>query len=177
MYLASSKDERFAFLLVLEPCIEFYLLEFEFLNLYSIHSLTNAKETGQYYNFSNIRYAAPPLGKLRFAEPVPPDGRNTTINDGQHGAICPQASPSWELIEGQYIFGTNLSTLATELAAQQSSLPSIPKPGPTENEDCLFLDVITPVAAYNKAKSEYKEEKGHENNLTGGQYPCSCLVS
>lgn len=134
------------------------------------------KETGQYYNFSNIRYAAPPIGKLRFAEPVPPKGRNTTINDGQHSAICPQASPSWEVIEGQYILGANLSTLEAALAAQESRLPSIPKPGPKESEDCLFLDVISPVAAYSQAKSKQGKHNGHEKNCTGGPSPYSCTV-
>lgn len=80
------------------------------------------------------------------------------MNDGQHAVICPQANPSWELLEAQFITGTNLSTIGAELAAQQSSIPPIPKPGPTENEDCLFLDVITPVAAYKEAKSKSEKD-------------------
>jgi carboxylesterase type B len=46
-----------------------------------------------YYNFSNIRYGQAPVGSLRFAPPVPPFGRNTTINDGQSAVIPPQGAP------------------------------------------------------------------------------------
>jgi carboxylesterase type B len=46
-----------------------------------------------YYNFSNIRYGQPPVGALRFSAPLAPQGRNTTINNGQQGVICPQAAP------------------------------------------------------------------------------------
>ncbi|RFU79745.1 alpha beta-hydrolase [Trichoderma arundinaceum] len=48
----------------------------------------------QYYNFSNIRYGAPPVGDLRFTLPVLPTTRDRKLNLGRQGVICPQASPS-----------------------------------------------------------------------------------
>lgn len=42
-----------------------------------------------YLSFSNIRYAAPPTGALRFAAPVRPSV-NRTVQDGQMTSICSQ---------------------------------------------------------------------------------------
>jgi hypothetical protein len=39
--------------------------------------------TGNFYNFSNIRYAAPPVGNLRFAPPQAPAQNRSSINKGQ----------------------------------------------------------------------------------------------
>ncbi|RDW69759.1 hypothetical protein BP6252_08779 [Coleophoma cylindrospora] len=119
---------------------------------YALHKAT-VNATGSYYNFSNIAFAEPPLGNLRFKEPIPPQTRNRTVNDGQQTRICPQSNPAWELIEAQLLTGTNVSVLAAEEAASSSSLnlSSVPTPGPTENEDCLLLDVIVPEAIYSSA--------------------------
>lgn len=46
-----------------------------------------------YYNFSNIRYGQAPVGSLRFAPPLPPYGRNNSINDGQQTVVPTQANP------------------------------------------------------------------------------------
>ncbi|KAL1651391.1 hypothetical protein SLS58_000731 [Diplodia intermedia] len=73
------------------------------------------QETRSYYNFSNIRYAAPPVGDLRFKAPVLPVTNRSVINDGSVDRICPQVS------------STNSSYR-----------------DPRETEDCLFLDVIVP---------------------------------
>jgi len=51
--------------------------------------------TGNYYNFSNIRFAQAPVGNLRFALPLPPTGTNSTIDNGAVSRICPQANPDW----------------------------------------------------------------------------------
>jgi Carboxylesterase family len=51
--------------------------------------------TGQTYNFSNIRFAQPLVGKLRFKAPVPPTGRDPSVQSGTQGRVCPQASPAW----------------------------------------------------------------------------------
>ncbi|RDW80884.1 hypothetical protein BP5796_05582 [Coleophoma crateriformis] len=119
---------------------------------YALHKAT-VNATGSYYNFSNIPFAEPPLGSLRFKAPIPPQTRNRTVNDGQQTRICPQSNPAWELIAAQFLAGTNVSTLAAEEAASSSSLnlSSIPTPGPRENEDCLLLDVIVPEAIYSSA--------------------------
>lgn len=45
------------------------------------------------YIFKNIRYAAPPVGNLRWAKPVPPSP-NSTLQDGSYGPKCIQSAPN-----------------------------------------------------------------------------------
>ncbi|KAK9802291.1 putative Alpha/Beta hydrolase protein [Seiridium cardinale] len=82
--------------------------------------VTISPDNRTYYNFSNIRYAAPPVGKLRFQAPEDPvNNRSAGIQDGKYGKICPQAYAPW----------------------QNTALVAAP-PGEHESEDCLFLDVV-----------------------------------
>ncbi|KAM0807759.1 putative Alpha/Beta hydrolase protein [Seiridium cardinale] len=84
--------------------------------------VTISPDNRTYYNFSNIRYAAPPVGKLRFQAPEDPvNNRSAGIQDGKYGKICPQAYAPW----------------------QNTALVAAP-PGEHESEDCLFLDVVVP---------------------------------
>lgn len=46
----------------------------------------------QYYTFKNIRFAAPPVGNLRWAKPAPPL-TETKVQDGTVGNQCMQATP------------------------------------------------------------------------------------
>lgn len=114
---------------------------------YELHQASLFNSTGSFYNFSNIRYAQPPVGDLRFRAPVPPQGRNTTVDNGSMGRICPQANAAWELIatvfDPDYLEGKpfNLSASETSLASKSGSLPSL---DPRTTEDCLFLDVVVP---------------------------------
>ncbi|KAH7243046.1 Alpha/Beta hydrolase protein [Fusarium solani] len=107
---------------------------------YEIHQAIFFNETGQYYNFSNIRYARPPTGELRFTAPQPPVKNRKAIQKGDIGSSCPQALAEW--------YACNLA-----LQKQVIKSPSecgkhlIPPPDPLEREDCLFLDVIAPRAA------------------------------
>ncbi|KAK4504987.1 hypothetical protein PRZ48_002950 [Zasmidium cellare] len=81
--------------------------------------------TGKYYNFTNIAFAQPPVGDLRFAAPKPPK-YIADVQDGNDkiNPTCPQAWPIW-------LSETFLNT------------SSVPK-GPSETEDCLYLDVLVP---------------------------------
>ncbi|KAH8650940.1 Alpha/Beta hydrolase protein [Tricladium varicosporioides] len=118
---------------------------------YAIHRATiNVKLEWQYYNFSNIRYASPPTGNLRFAASIPPTTINRTVNDGQQGKICAQAVPYWYQIMQYYLGGADAATLAyvaSQVSAVQKALTiaGLAAPDPRTTEDCLFLDVITPV--------------------------------
>ncbi|KAJ8970723.1 hypothetical protein NQ317_018757 [Molorchus minor] len=67
-----------------------------------------------YYGFQEIPYASPPVGNLRFKEPVPPQNWEGVLNATQNTKICLQTS---------------------------SHQPS----GTTPTEDCLYLNVYTPV--------------------------------
>lgn len=86
---------------------------------YALHApqITTSPGERTYYNFSNIRYAAPPA---RFRAPADPvANRSAGVQDGRYGNICPQAYTPW----------------------QNEALVTAP-PGENESEDCLFLDVV-----------------------------------
>ncbi|KFY69939.1 hypothetical protein V499_09615 [Pseudogymnoascus sp. VKM F-103] len=120
-------------------------------------------DTGKhpYYTFGNIRYAAPPVGDLRFRAPVPPTGRNKTVNNGAGNPICPQANPAWLLTAQAFLTGTPIENLTRPGSGSGSgggfSLADIPKPGPGTTEDCLFLDVYTPKSIYEAPKKNPKK--------------------
>jgi carboxylesterase type B len=107
------------------------------------------KATGRYYNFSNIRYAAPPTGNNRWRVPQPPEVDRSTVQNGSIGRICPQANPIWTAVQTdfvqKYLLGKpyNASTY-TAVKSNQTLLSRIPKQDPRTTEDCLFLDVFVP---------------------------------
>jgi hypothetical protein len=75
---------------------------------------------------SRIRYAAPPLGKLRFAAPqAPAKNKTSTITADKYPPICPQTGGSIE-VPAAYGFTSALG-----------------------DEDCLFLNVFAPANAKN----------------------------
>ncbi|ELR09469.1 hypothetical protein VC83_00616 [Pseudogymnoascus destructans] len=120
-------------------------------------------DTGKhpYYTFSNIRYAVPPVGDLRFRAPVPPKHRNTTVNNGSGNPICPQANPAWLLTAQAFLTGTPIENLTRPGSGSGSgggfSLDDIPKPAAGTTEDCLFLDVYAPKSIYDAPKVENKQ--------------------
>ena len=112
------------------------------------------------------------MGELRFAEPLAPTGRNTTVNNGSVGRICPQASPKWELIAAtfavEYLTGKPFNaTLANETAAAQSS--GYPKQDPRTTEDCLFLDVVVPQKIFAKANASTSAHSASVTQIADGQ--------
>lgn len=75
---------------------------------------------------NSIRYAAPPLGRLRFAAPqAPATNRTSTITATSNPPFCPQTGASSET-PAAYGFTSALG-----------------------NEDCLFLNVYAPANAKN----------------------------
>lgn len=77
-------------------------------------------------SINSIRYAAPPLGKLRFAAPqAPATNRTSTIAATSNPPFCPQTGASSET-PAAYGFTSALG-----------------------NEDCLFLNVYSPANAKN----------------------------
>lgn len=66
------------------------------------------------------------MGSLRFSTPQPPlNNRSAGIQDGSYGKICSQGTPLWS----------------------NATLANAPV-GPTESEDCLFLDVTVSQATF-----------------------------
>ncbi|KAF2155455.1 alpha/beta-hydrolase [Myriangium duriaei CBS 260.36] len=108
-----------------------------------------------YYNFSNIRYAAPPVGDLRFAAPQAPKP-NRTVQTGQVARICPVASPVWESVAAEFVPGYLLGqkTFNDSIFDQPSATTQVQDP--TTDEDCLFLDVFVPQKIWDQRKSVKK---------------------
>ena len=96
-----------------------------------------------YYDFANIRYAAPPTGFNRFKPPASP-AVNRSIQTGMQEAICPQANPGWENIAIAVLSGQNI----TGTGVPPFTAADIPPVDPRTSEDCLFLDIIVPTAVY-----------------------------
>ncbi|RYP41623.1 hypothetical protein DL768_010456 [Monosporascus sp. mg162] len=113
---------------------------------YEIHQAITLDDNGR-YNFSNIRYAAAPVGELRFAAPSPPLKNRWTIQIGDEVRICPQAQPNWlnrNIFQGiQHVLGPN-GTIPPSFAGATSPL----------NEDCLFLDIVVPKKVFENASSQ-----------------------
>uniref|UniRef100_V5GH33 Carboxylic ester hydrolase n=1 Tax=Anoplophora glabripennis TaxID=217634 RepID=V5GH33_ANOGL len=80
------------------------------------HTLRSSLGNKLYYAFQEIPYAAPPIGTLRFKEPTEPEKWKGIKNTTHNTRSC-------------YINGYTV-----EIA-----------PGVTESEDCLYLNVYTPV--------------------------------
>ncbi|KAF2704258.1 carboxylesterase family protein-like protein [Pleomassaria siparia CBS 279.74] len=115
---------------------------------YELHQASSFNDTGNFYNFSNIRYAAPPV---RFAAPVVPVTNRSSVQTGEFGKICPQASPAWSSLASQLltdiILGVpdNNTTPYTPPAVNASATAAIrANLDPAQSEDCLFLDVFVP---------------------------------
>ncbi|KAK1474738.1 acetylcholinesterase [Colletotrichum cuscutae] len=112
---------------------------------YELHQALDFDTLSEAYNFSNIRYGAPPIGDLRFAAPVTPATNRSIVQKGEEARICPQALPEWtpSLIEQayQYLFGPNISISASQLLDSRAS------------EDCLFLDVVAPKKIFDAVRS------------------------
>lgn len=118
---------------------------------YEIYRANSFNETGQYYNFSNVRYAAAPVGDLRFRAPQPPEVDRSSVNDGSQGRVCAQGLPAWiELATGfvsRYFTnqGNNITQSDVDLANFSVNAQSVMKTlDPRTTEDCLFLDVMVP---------------------------------
>ena len=109
----------------------------------------------QIYTFKNIRFAAPPVGDLRWAKPAPP-ATETEIQDGSYGPICiqapvkgpkltgPGASSPIGMAANQYLAGIPIPsfTSASEgMSANQFSV-GIPVPSFTNaNEGMLNFEI------------------------------------
>lgn len=109
--------------------------------------LTVPQTTGNFYNFSNIPYAAPPVGNLRFINPQPhPTPSPKPTNDGSRYAICPQGIPAWTAVATQWLT-EGIDTLNISAGYTPPTITTnTPQAG--SSEDCLLLDVMVPKAIF-----------------------------
>ncbi|UKZ76636.1 hypothetical protein TrVFT333_004343 [Trichoderma virens FT-333] len=132
---------------------------------YEIHEALKYNDTTGLYTFSNIRYAQPPVGDLRFSAPKPPTGRNLVVEKGNGSLImCPRGSPGWSIANsdfGHAFINGNLSNYnytaehaAQELITKKNAQAVLELPGQTE--DCLFLDVVVPRAVFDRRTTTKK---------------------
>jgi len=126
---------------------------------YELQQASSYNSTGRFYNFSNIRYAAPPTGENRFAAPQAPAVNRSAVQPGTPNRICPQANPAWELIAAQfipkYLAGQTNFTAASFNTSTSSGGSALPAQDPATTEDCLFLDVVVPQDIFENAGKGY----------------------
>ncbi|KAK4180096.1 putative esterase and lipase [Triangularia setosa] len=104
---------------------------------YGSYRASSYRSSSDLYIFKNIRFAAPPIGELRWAKPAPPP-QNATLQDGSYGPKCIQSAPNGINLVGP---GNN----APAGAVINQFLGGIPLPlFSGGSEDCLFLDVYVP---------------------------------
>ncbi|KAI1476230.1 alpha/beta-hydrolase [Daldinia eschscholtzii] len=101
---------------------------------YASYRAARYDDVNDIYTFKNVRYAAPPVGDLRWAKPAAPLNQSG-IQDGSTGHSCIQAAPN-----GLNLLGTgNQSPIG---GAINQFLGGIPLPiFSGGSEDCLFLDI------------------------------------
>ncbi|KAL7931937.1 Alpha/Beta hydrolase protein [Trichoderma chlorosporum] len=126
---------------------------------YQVHRAISYNDTIKTYNFTNIPYAEPPLGDLRWRAPIPPKGVKNTIQDGSIGKICPQMTPNYTIAAVQFATAWATNQLQSfNFAEVEKIANSSPQPtDPRTTEDCLVLDVVVPKAVLDNTKSHGKK--------------------
>ena len=129
---------------------------------YELHQALSYNTTTDIYVFSNIRYAQPPTGNLRFRAPLPPKTDRSTIQTGSEIRTCPQGVPDWQsnafIPISRFSNGVPFTLEAWEAAINSST----PFPQSVFNgnvtEDCLFLDVHVPGEILRSAQGDKRAE-------------------
>ncbi|KAJ9276844.1 hypothetical protein DTO280E4_5198 [Paecilomyces variotii] len=121
---------------------------------YELHQANPINISQGLYNFSNIRYAAPPVGDLRFRAPVSPEINRSEVQTGTVGRVCPQAMPLWATEIAPNFVETQLLGLpySGPYNINSSSYPTGAQ-DPRTTEDCLFLDVVVPQVVFDRSRN------------------------
>lgn len=100
---------------------------------YSVYQAAEHNDVGDFYTFSNIRYAAPPTGNRRFRPPEAPLTDRNEAQSGLSGSFPIQAIPLWRRQGMQVMQWTSMGS-----------------------EDCLFLDVKVPRSVWDGRRTQGK---------------------
>ncbi|KAI6368943.1 hypothetical protein MCOR25_004547 [Pyricularia grisea] len=107
---------------------------------YTSYRATNYSSLGDIYTFKNIRYAAAPVGDLRWAKPAAPQSENG-VQDGSYGPHCIQTAQAGASFVGNGSPGPAGSGPNQFLGGEPVPIFAGGK------EDCLFLDIYAPAKA------------------------------
>lgn len=131
------------------------------------HQAISYNSNLSYYNFSNIRYAQPPIGPNRFKAPLAPpvpDHGNVTVNDGAQGRMCPQGNGNWSAVSRAFLQTYTSEGYAAGYRAYEAAVGEVPAVAPVDKdtritEDCLFLDVIAPAKGFANATGHHTKSR------------------
>lgn len=108
-------------------------------------------DSKNYLNFSNIPYAAPPIGEGRFNVPWYPEyNESAPVNNGTRRAICPQFQVGWGSAAKEFVHDMLLEPVLPGkwkdpiTTDQYEHYEKKPQLDPESSEDCLLLDVLVP---------------------------------
>lgn len=112
------------------------------------------------------------------------------MQDGSLGRICPQGSPAWEVIAGEflaeYYAGKPYDASPANIAAVNATVTAanLPQPDPRTTEDCLFLDVVVAESIFSQAGTGNRAPVlvwiyggGYVNGDKSGKRPRDPMVS
>ncbi|KAL8916037.1 MAG: hypothetical protein Q9172_006492 [Xanthocarpia lactea] len=129
---------------------------------YEIHGGV-LSENGKFVTFKNIPYAEPPIGELRFAEPLSILKRTEGVNYGLVENVCPQAQVGWAPKAMEFVKDfpnapaldkwTDPITAADYGPTQYPPKNARTKPVDPVSEDCLTLDVVVPKSVWDSRNS------------------------
>ncbi|GKZ35877.1 hypothetical protein AbraIFM66950_006677 [Aspergillus brasiliensis] len=116
---------------------------------YELHQAFSLDQSTQAYNFSNIRFAAPPTSNQRFRPPLPPSVNRTHIQTGSVGRVCPQGIPVWSPEITIPFLADVLTGTPFNGSDNVTDYPIVWPPADSRiTEDCLFLDVVVPKSVF-----------------------------
>ena len=92
--------------------------------------------------YLGVPYATPPIGSLRFMPPVTPTHWRGTRLANRLSPVCPQRIPNYELIM------RNSSEALKRMPLQRFEyMKNLIRLLSNQSEDCLYLNIFTPVVA------------------------------
>ncbi|KAK4612174.1 Carboxylesterase patB [Fulvia fulva] len=149
---------------------------------YQLQRATTFNDTGNCYNFLNIRYAQAPTGQLRFREPAYPKLDRVRVKTGDVERICPQARTVWSATSLQFVqqyLQGKTQFLPTDFPVNGSAVLDafVQSQDPRESEDCLFLNIMVPKQIFDNRKNRKTKKAAALVWIHGGGYTAGSKTS